>query len=229
MPTSLRILFLLAVLLSLPFAAQAVELKTTEQKFGYAVGYNFARQLKAQGVKVDDAALAAAIQDVLQGRSLQMTPEEMKLALAAGREAMEQAAAEEAKRAFEVGDKFLAENKGKEGVVELPSGLQYLVLKKGEGASPTAEDEVTVHYRGTFIDGREFDRSQEGNPVTFKVNGVIPGFREALTHMQPGAKWQIFVPSALGYGANGAPPTIGPNETLIFEVELVSVGSAGAQ
>jgi FKBP-type peptidyl-prolyl cis-trans isomerase len=229
MPTSLRILFLLAVLLSLPFAAQAVELKTTEQKFGYAVGYNFARQLKAQGVKVDDAALAAAIQDVLQGRSLQMTPEEMKLALQAGREAMEQAAAEEAKRAFEVGDKFLAENKGKEGVVELPSGLQYLVLKKGEGASPTAEDEVTVHYRGTFIDGREFDRSQEGNPVTFKVNGVIPGFREALTHMQPGAKWQIFVPSALGYGANGAPPTIGPNETLIFEVELVSVGSAGAQ
>jgi FKBP-type peptidyl-prolyl cis-trans isomerase len=229
MSTSFRILFLLAVLLSLPFAAQAVELKTTEQKFGYAVGYNFARQLKAQGVKVDDAALAAAIQDVLQGRSLQMTPEEMKLALAAGREAMDKALAEEAKRTLEAGEKFLAENKGKEGIVELPNGLQYQVLQKGEGASPKADDEVTVHYRGTFIDGREFDRSQEGNPVTFKLNGVIPGFREALTRMQPGAKWQIFVPSALGYGANGAPPTIGPNETLIFEVELVSIGSAGAQ
>jgi FKBP-type peptidyl-prolyl cis-trans isomerase len=227
MQTYFRNFLLLAVLLSLPFTAQAVELKTTEQKFGYAVGYNFARQLQAQGVKIDDAALTAAIQDVLQGRSLQMTTEEMKLALQAGREAMDKAQAEEAQRALEVGKKFLAENKNKEGVVELPNGLQYQVLKKGEGESPKAEDAVTVHYRGTFIDGKEFDRSQEGKPVTFKLNGVIAGFREALTRMQPGAKWRVFVPSDLGYGANGAPPAIAPNATLIFDIELVTINSTG--
>jgi FKBP-type peptidyl-prolyl cis-trans isomerase len=229
MPTFSRNFLLLVTLFSLPFTAQAVELKTTEQKFGYAVGFNFARQIQAQGVKIDDAALTAAIQDVLQGRPLQMTTEEMKLALRAGREAMDKAQVEEAQRALEEGKQFLAENKNKEGVVELPNGLQYQVLKKGEGASPKEEDEVTVHYRGTFIDGKEFDRSRDGTPVTFKLNGVIAGFREALMRMQPGAKWRIFVPSDLGYGANGAPPTIAPNATLIFEIELVAINSAGPQ
>jgi FKBP-type peptidyl-prolyl cis-trans isomerase len=226
MPTYSRILLLLTALLTIPFTAQATELKTTEQKYSYAIGYTLARQVQSKNIEIDQAAFTEAIQDVLQGRPQQMTRDEMILALDAGQRAMAKARADAAQRNLEVGNKFLAENKNKEGVVELPNGLQYQVLKKGEGASPKVEDAVTVHYRGTFIDGREFDRSREGNPVIFKLSGVIPGFSEAITRMQPGAKWRIFIPSNLGYGVNGAPPTIPPNETLIFEIELVSVKSS---
>jgi FKBP-type peptidyl-prolyl cis-trans isomerase len=156
-----------------------------------------------------------------------MTEEEMGQALQAGKEAMAKARAEEAKRIMEAGEKFLAANKNKKGVVELPSGLQYVVLKEGKGASPKAEDTVSVHYRGTFLDGKEFDSSYAhgDKPVSFNLNGVIAGFREALILMRPGAKWRIFVPSDLAYGPKGAPPAIGPNETLIFEIELLSVNA----
>jgi FKBP-type peptidyl-prolyl cis-trans isomerase len=214
-------------ILSLPFCAQAVELKTTEQKYSYAIGYTLARQVQSKNIAIDQAAFIAGIQDVLQERPQQMTRDEIILALDAGQQAMARARAEAAQRSLEAGNRFLAENKKKQGVVELPNGLQYLVLKKGEGASPKIGDAVTVHYRGTFIDGTEFDRSLEGKPVTFKLDGVIPGFREALTRMQPGAKWRIVVPSNLGYGVNGAPPAIPPNTTLIFEIDLVSIKGSG--
>ena len=122
------------------------------------------------------------------------------------------------------GEAFLSANKKKEGVVTLPSGLQYQVIKPGTGKKPKAADTVTVHYRGTLISGKEFDSSyRRGKPVTFPVNGVIRGWIEALQLMQEGAKWQLFIPSDLAYGQRGAGPDIGPNATLVFEVELISV------
>ncbi len=229
MPINYRILLPLTLLLTTSCSPSDTpsdtELKTTEQRFSYAVGYTFATQLKSESIKIDDAAIAAAISDVLQGRELQMTAGEMAMALEAGQQAILQARAEEAKRTLEAGQKFLAENKSKEGVVELPSGLQYEVLKAGEGASPKVDDTVSVHYRGTLLNGEEFDSSYSHGeqPVTFPLNGVIEGFREALTRMQPGAKWRIFIPSEMAYGARGAPPAIGPNEALIFEIELISI------
>lgn len=122
------------------------------------------------------------------------------------------------------GDAFLAENKDKKGIVSLPSGLQYKVIKEGEGDTPKATDKVTVHYRGTLIDGTEFDSSYgRGEPATFPVNGVIPGWTEALQLMNAGSKWQLFIPSKLAYGERGAGGKIGPNSTLIFDVELISI------
>jgi FKBP-type peptidyl-prolyl cis-trans isomerase FklB len=122
------------------------------------------------------------------------------------------------------GEAFLAENKKKEGVITLPSGLQYKVIKAGSGNKPKATDTVTVHYQGTLVNGTEFDSSyRRGQPVSFPVNGVIPGWTEALQLMEAGAKWQIVIPSNLAYGDRGAGPQIGPNATLIFEIELISI------
>ena len=122
------------------------------------------------------------------------------------------------------GKAWLAENKKRTGVVELPSGLQYEVIKEGSGESPKATSTVTTHYAGTLIDGTEFDSSiKRGEPATFAVNGVIKGWTEALQLMKPGAKWKLYIPSDLAYGDAGSPPAIGPGETLIFEVELISV------
>jgi FKBP-type peptidyl-prolyl cis-trans isomerase FklB len=122
------------------------------------------------------------------------------------------------------GEAFLAANAKKEGVVTLPSGLQYQILTEGQGENPKATDQVTVQYRGTLIDGTEFDSSySRGQPATFRLNQVIKGWTEALQLMKPGAKWKLFVPAALAYGDKGAGPKIGPNSTLIFEVELISV------
>jgi FKBP-type peptidyl-prolyl cis-trans isomerase FklB len=122
------------------------------------------------------------------------------------------------------GEAFLAENKKKEGVITLPSGLQYKVIKAGSGNKPKATDTVSVHYQGTLVNGTEFDSSyRRGQPVSFPVNGVIPGWTEALQLMEAGAKWQIVIPSNLAYGDRGAGPQIGPNATLIFEIELISI------
>ena len=130
----------------------------------------------------------------------------------------------EGEKNLKAGEAFLAENGKKEGVVTLPSGLQYKVIAAGAGKKPTAKDTVSVHYRGTLIDGKEFDSSiGRGEPATFPVSGVIPGWTEALQLMQEGAKWQVFVPAKLAYGERGAGPMIGPNSTLIFDVELIKI------
>jgi FKBP-type peptidyl-prolyl cis-trans isomerase len=208
---------------AVPFSAQAVELQNQQQKFSYTLGFQFGQQMKKDGIKVDAAAFAAAIDDVLQGKPLQMSLDEMRTALKTGREQMIKEKQQKAEAALEAGKQFLAENAKKPGVKSLPSGLQYTELKAGEGESPKPESTVTVHYRGTLINGKEFDSSyKRGEPTSFKLNSVIPGFREALTHMKPGAKWKIFVPSEMGYGEKGAGGSIGPNETLIFEIELLS-------
>jgi len=211
----------------------ATLLKTAKDKRSYAIGLNIgakvANELKAGGVDMDSAVLARGIRDSLTGAKHLMTDEEVKSSLTAlETELREKARAEYEARAAankKQGDDFLTTNKSKEGVQTLPSGLQYKVLKAGTGPKPVGTDKVSCNYKGTFLDGKEFDSSEKhgGKPVTFGVSEVIKGWTEALQLMPVGSKWQLFVPSDLAYGARGAGQEIGPNTALIFEVELVSI------
>lgn len=223
MTRTLRLFIALSSLAMAGFA-QAVELKTLEQRFSYAAGYTFAKQMTSQPIQLEREVMIAAIEDILDGKEPQMSVEAMADTLAEARQYLAKLAEERMQKKLEDNKKFLAENKKKAGVTELPSGLQYIVVQTGKGESPKEDSNVTVHYRGTFLNGEEFDSSARhgSEPVTFNLGKVIPGFREAISRMQPGAKWQIFIPSDLAYGPQGAPPTIGPNEALIFEIELVS-------
>jgi FKBP-type peptidyl-prolyl cis-trans isomerase FklB len=210
------------------FSSWAEEPKTLEQRFSYAIGYTFARQMKQQPVQLDAAMLSASIDDAMSDRPARMTEEEMTAAITEGKQAIVDARKETARRNLEQGNKFLEKNKQEPGVVTLPSGLQYAELQAGKGNPPGLNDTVAVHYRGTFIDGREFDNSHRHGdaPINFRPEQVIPGFREALTKMKPGSKWRIFVPSELAYGAEGMPPGIPPNTALIFDIDLVSIQPA---
>ena len=202
---------------------QAAELDTLQQRFSYALGYQFAQQLQQQGVMVEGAAFGAAIDDLLGGDAAQLTAQQMSEAFRQTKEEMARAQQEIAEAAKQTGEAFLAKNSQREGVVVLPSGLQYQVLQAGDGEQPMPGAKVTVHYRGTLISGQEFDSSYgRGEPTTFSLDGVIPGFREGISLMHKGAKYKLFIPSSLGYGETGAPGAIGPNETLVFEVELIS-------
>ena len=208
-------------------------LKTDKDKRSYAIGLNIgakvAGELKSGGVDMDSAILARGIRDSLTGGKHLMTDEEVKIALTA----LETELREKARVEYEAmasankkeGDDFLATNKAKEGVQTLPSGLQYKVLKAGTGPKPAATDSVSCNYKGTFLNGKEFDSSEKhgGKPVTFGVSEVIKGWTEALLLMPVGSKWQLFVPSDMAYGARGAGQEIGPNTALIFEVELVAI------
>jgi len=203
-------------------------LQTPKDKVSYALGMNLGINLHRQSVEVDPAILTQGLKDALAGGNTLMTDEEARSTLTQlqedlrkKQEAKMQQAGEENKKDGEV---FLAANKAKADVVTLPSGLQYKILKAGTGPKPTATDSVVCNYRGTLIDGKEFDSSyKRGQPATFPVNGVIKGWTEALQLMPVGSKWQLFVPSDLAYGARGAGADIGPNATLIFEVELLSI------
>lgn len=218
-----RVVAVLAIF-SVTSSVQAVELKSLDQQFSYALGYQFAQQLKSQGVSVQGGVFAAALDDVLQGNKLQMTTQEMGEAFRLAREQMAQAEAEKAQAAFKAGEAFLADNGKKEGIITLPSGLQYQVLKAGEGEVAGESATVTVHYRGSLITGQEFDSSHSrGEPTSFSLGGVVLGFREGISRMRVGGKWKLFIPASMGYGEVGAPGAIGPNETLVFEVELISV------
>lgn len=220
--------FLIASVLmasSLPavYAADS-ELKSDKEKFSYAVGVQIGQDLKRNGMDIDAAALAMAVEDITSGKALRLTGEEMQAIFMdfQQKQAAKQELAASANRAE--GEKFLAENKTKTGVVELPSGLQYKVITAGSGKQPTATDSVSVHYRGTLLNGTEFDSSySRGQPASFPVNGVIKGWTEALQLMKEGAKWQLFIPSDLAYGLRGAGGDIGPNAVLQFEVELLEV------
>ena len=204
-------------------------LKTQKDKASYAIGMNIGRNLKKDSVDVDPAVMLRGLKDALAGGKLLMTDEEAKTALTvlqtevrAKEEAKTKAAAVENKK---TGEAFLAANKTKEGVVTLPSGLQYKIIKEGNGPKPTAEDTVLCHYRGTLVDNTEFDSSyKRGEPLKIPVGGVIKGWTEAIQLMPVGSKWQLFIPSNLAYGERGAPGSpIGPNSTLIFDVELISI------
>ena len=208
--------------LTVSAAAGSVELKSDKQKYSYAYGFNIANLLQASGVnEVDTAAFVAGLNDVLQGKDLQMDIAEMKQALEKQRDEIVTKASQEA---MKKGQAFLDKNKSVEGVKVLENGMQYIVLKAGEGDQPKATDKVEVHYHGTLIDGTVFDSSVDrGTPVSFPLGNVIPGFREAITRMKTGGKWRVFIPSDMAYGESGAPPKIGPNETLIFEIELLAI------
>jgi FKBP-type peptidyl-prolyl cis-trans isomerase len=209
-------------------AANPNGLNTQKDKFSYALGMNVGNNLRKQAVPVDPDLLMRGLKDALAGGNTALSEEEMRSTLTEMQSELRKQMQEKAKAEGEAnkkeGDAFLAANKGKEGVVVLPSGLQYKILKAGTGPKPVATDSVVCNYTGTLINGKEFDSSaKHGGPATFPVNGVIKGWTEALQLMPTGSKWQLFVPSDLAYAERGAGADIGPNATLTFEVELVSI------
>ncbi|HEV7551095.1 MAG TPA: FKBP-type peptidyl-prolyl cis-trans isomerase [Candidatus Angelobacter sp.] len=209
-------------------------LTSTKEKASYAIGMNWGTGLHRQGIDVDSAALVQGMKDALSGGKTLLTEEEARAALMqlqSEMQAKQQAkAAQEGDANKKEGDTFLAANKSKEGVVTLPSGLQYKILTPGTGPKPAASDSVVCNYKGTLINGTEFDSSyKRGEPATFPVTGVIKGWTEALQLMPVGSKWQLVIPSDLAYGPRGTPGgPIGPNATLVFEVELMSIKDKNA-
>jgi len=209
-------------------AEKKLDLKTDKDKVSYGIGMSIGQDFKRQGVDVDVDILAQAIRDVLKGETPLMSQQEVqetlvkfKQKMVAKQEAMQK---EEGEKNLKEGEAFLKANAKKEGVVTLPSGLQYQVLEKGTGKTPTKESTVTVDYKGTLVDGTVFDSSYDrGKPATFGVGKVIAGWTEALQLMKEGAKYRLFIPAKLAYGDRGAGPVIGPNSTLIFDVELKKV------
>jgi FKBP-type peptidyl-prolyl cis-trans isomerase FklB len=209
-------------------SAATTALKTPKDKFSYALGMNLGASLHKQSVDVDPNIVAQGLRAALAGGKTLLTQEEAQAALTEVQNELRKKQQEKMQVAGEAnkkeGEAFLASNKAKEGVVTLPSGLEYKILKEGTGPKPTASDSVVCNYRGTLINGTEFDSSyKRGQPATFPVNGVIKGWTEALQLMPVGSKWQLFVPSSLAYAERGAGGDIGPNATLIFEVELLSI------
>ncbi len=212
-----------------------IALESVEQRLSYMVGDNMAQQFIRDGVELDLEALTAGINDAIAGKESRLSEEQVQQTIATlqeraqQRQAEQQAelaklAAEAAEKNIAEGNAYLKDNGAKEGVVTTESGLQYKELTAGDGATPTDTDTVSVHYRGTLIDGTEFDSSYSRNaPAVFPVNGVIPGWTEALQLMNVGDKWELTIPSDLAYGTGGTGGTIGPNAVLVFEVELLEV------
>lgn len=215
--------------LALPASAQdASELKTQQDKVSYSIGLSVGRNLKNQEVDVLPDKFMLGLRDALKGGKQLLSDDEVRQVMFVYQmERRAKAQEEQAKAAAankKAGEDFLAANKKKKGVKTTASGLQYKVLKEGEGKSPTAESVVTAHYKGTLIDGTEFDSSySRGQPAQFPLNGVIPGWAEALQLMKVGAKYQVWIPSELGYGEQGAGQRIGPNTVLVFEIELLGI------
>jgi len=220
--------FVMMLLPALAAAQDAPALKTEKEKLSYAMGMDLGAQLKTRGVDIDPSIFGRGLADALAGGKTLLTDAEAKAVIAELQKAMLVKQAAEAKVVGDknkaAGDAFLAANKAKEGVVALPSGVQYKVLTAGTGKKPTVDDTVVCQYRGTLIDGKEFDSSyKRGQPATFPVKGVIKGWTEVLQLMPVGSKWQVVIPPALAYGERGTGADIGPNATLIFEIELVAI------
>jgi len=194
------------------------------EKVSYFIGNNIGQNFKSQGIAIDIAALNEGIKSALSGEKPKYTKEELMSAMQAFEASLQAKAASRGQEAKAVGDKFLAENGKRKGVTTTASGLQYEVVKAGDGPKPAVTDKVNVHYHGTLLDGKVFDSSVErGMPITFGVQEVIKGWTEALQLMPVGSKWKIFIPSQLAYGESGAGGDIGPNEALVFEVELLGI------
>jgi FKBP-type peptidyl-prolyl cis-trans isomerase FklB len=216
------------LLASASLAQNVTELKDEKEKVSYSIGLDIGNTFKKQNMDINLDVLMAGLRDATSGKTPLLNEEQVKETMTAYSKTMMEAQANKAREAgkknLEIGEKFLAENKSKEGVKTTPSGLQYKVLKEGSGTPPKETDVVETHYRGTLIDGKEFDSSYKRNePTSFPVNRVIKGWTEALQLMKPGSKYQLFIPASLAYGERGAGQDIGPNETLIFEVELLGV------
>ena len=202
--------------------------KTEKEKVSYSIGVNIGKNMKAQGLDINQAFVAQGIKDGYNNSKTAMSDKDMDATMSKFQQEMSAKMQTKQKvdgeKNKKEGEAFLAANQKKDGVITLPSGLQYKILKEGNGEKPTASQTVKCNYRGTLIDGKEFDSSyKRGEPAEFPVGGVIKGWTEALQLMPVGSKWELFVPSDLAYGANGAGQMIGPNATLIFEVELLSI------
>ncbi len=213
---------------SLSVQCLADELKTDKEKLSYSIGMDIGKSFKQQSIDLDIDLMAQAIKDILAGSKTKLTEDEAQTALNNFRQEkmaqMQKERDESAQKNKTEGDAFLAENKTKPDVKTTASGLQYKVLQEGKGEKPKATDTVKTNYKGTLINGTEFDSSYtRGEPATFRVDEVIPGWKEALQLMPVGSKWQLFVPATLGYGESGAGQVIGPNATLIFEIELLEI------
>jgi FKBP-type peptidyl-prolyl cis-trans isomerase FklB len=231
-PHFMKSTLLSAVILSLAVSVFAEDkppqLKDLKDKASYAIGLNIGFNFKKQNVDVNQDAFTAGFKDALTGRKPLLNEQEVRETMMAFEKDMQQKQAETAQKNAAESEKFLAANKTKEGVKTTASGLQYKVLKEGSGAQPKSSDTVTVNYRGTLVDGTEFDSSyKRGQPATFPVSGVIKGWTEALQLMKVGSKLQLFIPASLAYGEQGR-PGLPPNSTLIFEVELMDVKPAPA-
>ena len=217
-----------------PASAAIPQLPTQKDQISYAIGMNIGKGLHHESIDVDPNIVLQGMKDALAGGKTLMTDEQVQSTMqqlqGQVREREMAKRQEESETNKKAGEAFLAANKTKPGVVTLPSGLQYKILKEGTGPKPTADDVVVCNYRGTLIDGQEFDSSYKGGePAKFPVKGVIKGWTEALQLMPVGSKWQIFIPPDLAYGQRGAGSDIGPNETLIFDVELLSIDKKPAE
>jgi len=210
------------------YGRQESEFKTDLDRASYSIGISLGQDFKMRDLQVSPELIALGIRDMLEGNEPRLSQDE---AVAALQQLQEMAAAKQQEMMAQMAEKnkaegeaFLAENGKREEVVTTDSGLQYEIMEEGNGKTPVASDRVSVDYRGTLVDGTEFDSSyQRGEPASFSVEGIIPGWTEALLMMKEGAKWRLYVPAALGYGEAGAPPVIEPNSTLIFEVELKEI------
>jgi len=224
------------LLLTVAVAAQdAPDLKSQKEKFSYALGMQMGGDFRKQSLDLDLTTFAKGLAESFNGSKTMLTEDEMRAVLANAKEEYQKKQSalreEQAEATLKEGERFLAENKSKEGVVTLPTGLQYKILKQGKGERAAMKDHVVCNYRGMLLDGTEFDNSAKHNgPSTFPVRGVIKGWEEALLMMPEGSKWQLFVPPQLAYGKAGAPSLkVPPNATLIFELELVDVKEGDAE
>jgi FKBP-type peptidyl-prolyl cis-trans isomerase len=220
----LKTLALLPFLLSGPALVSAADLETDKQKLSYIFGIQVGQGLKAEGLDLQMDALSAGIKDMMEGNKLKIDQETAQKLVQDYQQKKQSEMAEIAAKKQKEANDFLAKNAKDKGVVVTATGLQYKIIEEGKGESPTSEDKVVAHYTGKLLDGTVFDSSVErGEPATFPVSGVIKGWQEALPMMKEGAKWQLVIPANLAYGDRGIGNIIGPNETLMFDIELVSI------
>ena len=220
-----------ALLLTVPALAQAQApaqepmLESNLEKFSYAMGYRMARDLMKQGIhEVDPGALGAGVGEAMQGKQFRFSPDEIRAVMEGYQQEMIAQRAGEAEKNKAKGDAFMQANASKDGVKAMAEGVQYKAITTGTGAKPAATDKVRVHYTGTLIDGTEFDSSRaRGEPTEFTLGDVIPGWQLALAQMPVGSRWTVWIPPEQAYGMRGAGATIGPNETLVFDIELLEI------
>lgn len=207
-----------------PASVVAADLASDKQKFSYALGTQIGQNVSQQGIELDAEAFAAGVRDVLKGSDLQLTNEQMQQAAESYKKELEAKRDSVGRENKQAGLSYRAKNKASGEFKELDNGLQYKIVEAGSGAKPSVDDTVVVHYRGTLVNGEVFDSSYErGEPATFKISDVIKGWQEVLPMMQAGAKWKVVIPPELAYGERGAGAAIGPNETLVFDIELLEV------
>ena len=219
---------LTALLVSVNALAETEKPQTNQDQFSYAIGYQIgsqiAQQLKSEGLDVNPAFLAQALEDVIAGNEPALTIDEMNAAISSAQQQAQEQTMANAQLAVEAGETFRNQYAEQDGVMRTDSGMLYRILAEGSGEKPAASDTVVVHYRGTLINGAEFDSSIKRNqPATFGLNSIIPGWQEILQLMPEGSRWEVVIPPALAYGSTGAGGMIGPEETLIFEIELIEI------